>query len=395
MSTAVPGVAVNYTSISDARRRRAPDEMFTGQGNTRKTGRYKYATNMDGEQWVCLSSNITAPGYVPGKNFPTCDMFEVDWTDKDATAEAHGWGQAWSNEYSNRIAGSDGQSFGRPVTDEKVSMYISDIYRSLFAKYEGTETDWYDVPLRRYGIQRKDLENATTNAENAQYYQFAQMGLLNLTKAGGNVVSLWASRPHFLGSDDRLIASVSGLSPKKEIHDTFLDVEPNSGLLARAHKRLQLSYKMFNHTYTSMSDRAATHWQQLCGELETIGLQDGVCANNNEKMLQCMSEPADWRYYTAGSGEFQLDGLYFPTAYADEHVEMDEDTASALKDSLLSVYTFADGVFMWAPVIASLFFVALMVTLAWVEIREEDEASRYLPEPKSPINPLVEPLILD
>jgi hypothetical protein len=49
-------------------------------------------------------------------------LFQAEWTDNDEEAEYWGYGQAWSDDYANRIAGSDGTSYGRPVTDKKVNV---------------------------------------------------------------------------------------------------------------------------------------------------------------------------------------------------------------------------------------------------------------------------------
>ena len=75
-----------------------------------------------------------------------------------------------------------------------------------------------------------------------------------------------------------------------------------------------------------------------------------------------MSSDADWRYYRNN-----LDGLYVPYAYADEHVEMDEDTANGIKDGLFFVFDLAAGIRTWAPVAASIVLVALCYSIAAVD----------------------------
>ena len=385
MSTAVPGLTSNYTSVADARRRRTPDVMYTGKQDPRKVGRFVRAYNMSGEQWICFSPNTTQDGYVPGENFPACDHFQAEWTYDDAKAESMGYGQGWSDSYSNRIAGSDGVSYGRPVTDPKVSMYISDIYRSVYAEHKSTPSDWHGIPLRRYGLQQKDLQNASINPENAAYYQFAPYGLLNLTKAGDNLVSLWASKPHFLDGDPRLVSAVSGMSPRDAAHQTFLDVEPNTGLLARAHKRLQLAYKVFDFTYTSVSGASVNTWESLCTDLETIDMAGAVCTEHDEKFLLCMSKPADWKYYRDDT-----DGLYVPTAWADEHVEMNDETADGLKTGLFAVYDLADAIFFWCPTFAVLIFVALLYN---IKALESDERTSDFDEKEAGATALLNPLL--
>jgi hypothetical protein len=119
--------------------------------------------------------------------------------------------------------------FGRPVTTDKLQVFISDIYRSCYLIHESNE-DWYTIPIRRYTIQTKDLQNSTVNTENAQYYNYdAPSGMENMTAASG--VPSWASFPHFLYGDPSLVAAVTGLDPTENNHASYLDIEPQTGLL--------------------------------------------------------------------------------------------------------------------------------------------------------------------
>jgi lysosome membrane protein 2 len=91
----------------------------------------------------------------------------------------------------------------------------------------------------RYSLQNKDLQNSTLNSvEGPQYYAFGPSGLENLTAAVG--VPLFVSKPHFLDGSSILQANVYGMVPHRESHDTYLDIEPRTGALVRAHKRLQV-----------------------------------------------------------------------------------------------------------------------------------------------------------
>jgi hypothetical protein len=148
-TTAVPGVATNWTSIKDVKRRRAPDTFKTGKKKSTEVNQYVRYANQS-TQYVCVvpMDSPQAPDYVEGQMFPACQLFQNDWTPEQA--EAKGYKVAFETPYANRIQGTDASLFGYPVTTEKLSIYISDIYRSAFAIQTATVTDWYDYPLRRY-----------------------------------------------------------------------------------------------------------------------------------------------------------------------------------------------------------------------------------------------------
>ena len=40
---------------------------------------------------------------------------------------------------------------------------------------------------------------------------------------------MFASKPHFLDADPAFLSNVTGLSPDREKHDSYLDVEPVGG----------------------------------------------------------------------------------------------------------------------------------------------------------------------
>lgn len=101
--------------------------------------------------------------YVQGEEFPACAHFDHDWSDEKAYSM--GYRLAFATDYANRIDGNDGQLFGAPLLSDKIQMYVSDIYRTVFIKKTETVDDWYDVTLHRYQLQEKDLQNSTMNPE--------------------------------------------------------------------------------------------------------------------------------------------------------------------------------------------------------------------------------------
>lgn len=338
-STSVPGVASNYTSVEDANRRSGGEVVQkTGKRDAKEVGKLVTYHNQT-IQWICLdvTKSQQAPGYQQGVNFPACQNYQADWTSEEALAK--GYVQAFATDYANRIEGTDGNMFGAPTLGDQVQIYVSDIYRTVYLKYTKDTTDWHGITLRRYQLQLKDLQNVSMNPTEApQYYSFGPSGLENLTAATGTV--LFASKPHFLDGDSILSASVIGLSPNREIHDTYLDIEPNTGSLARAHKRLQVAYQMDSLFIPVISSDTVTAIDNLCTSTENVTIDCG----NLDAALQCLAIPSDWKFYN--------DRVYLPYAWCDEWTVGTKSDAKSIKHGLYETDEFADYIRLWAFIVA-------------------------------------------
>lgn len=343
--TSVPGVAFNWTSVSETRRRFSPTFQHTGKKDVKKTAQYIKYNNMT-TQYVCVSAGDSQQpeDWDDGTQFAACAHFQTEWNETEA--EAAGYALAFKGDYANRIAGTDAQMFGRPVTSEKLQVYVSDIYRTAFLQHSHDTTDWHGISLRRYTLQMKDLQNATMNPEAAYYYQFGPDGVENLTAATG--VTSFVSKPHFLDGADSLTAEVEGISPDPAVHETYLDVEPQTGLLARAMKRLQANYLMTDINLPTITQTTADQLAALCA-----GAGDGPpleCAGL-DALVGCLSVPTDWKF---PNGQ-----IFFPYAWVEESAIMSADDANDLKDGLYWIEDFAVEVQMYGLVCAALFFMML------------------------------------
>eukprot|EP00595_Chromulina_sp_UTEXLB2642_P002463 CAMPEP_0196763632 /NCGR_PEP_ID=MMETSP1095-20130614/4451_1 /TAXON_ID=96789 ORGANISM="Chromulina nebulosa, Strain UTEXLB2642" /NCGR_SAMPLE_ID=MMETSP1095 /ASSEMBLY_ACC=CAM_ASM_000446 /LENGTH=95 /DNA_ID=CAMNT_0042117241 /DNA_START=951 /DNA_END=1235 /DNA_ORIENTATION=+ len=91
--------------------------------------------------WSCVSpmSSQNTSLYIEGEEFPACAHYQYEWTDEEA--EANGYTLPFATPYANRIEGTDANMFGRPVTTDKLQVFISDIYRSAYLKADGL-VDW-------------------------------------------------------------------------------------------------------------------------------------------------------------------------------------------------------------------------------------------------------------
>jgi len=68
----------------------------------------------------------------------------------------------------------------------------------------------------------------------------------------------YGSAPHFLSGSSELSsnATIKGLKPSRELHTTFLNVEPLSGVAFQAHKRIQISFPMEPISQISILEKA-------------------------------------------------------------------------------------------------------------------------------------------
>ena len=358
-TSAVPGAATNWTSEAETRRRRAPDTFKTGKKNARQVGQYvKYVQQQ--VLWTCVApmDSQDPDAYVEGEQFPACEHWDDSWSEEEA--EAKGWAKPFATDYANRIEGTDASMFGRPVTTDRLQVFISDIYRSAYLLYKGDET-WNGVSLRRYGLQKKDLENWVDNPENEQYYAFGPSGMENTTAAVG--VPVFVSFPHFLYGDPKLVAAIRGLDPREEIHDVFLDVEPQTGILARVGKRLQVNYQMKSQHLPATEPDSLDVAHDICARIDgvlnvlhTFGVNTGnittLSCNNTllSDMFTCWNQPSEWRLQGddgSGNGE-----IFFPFGWVDEGMSLSNDDATEINDSLISLDDVAEQVRFWCLIVA-------------------------------------------
>ncbi len=144
------------------------------------------------------------------------------------------------------------------------------------------------------------------------------------------------------------MSEVKGLSPKAEVHDTYLDIEPQTGLLVRARKRLQVNYFVGSFTLPVFDGDKAQRFDNVCMN-ETRA--DGVNCNGLNKFFLCLSTPS----WTLANG-----GVYMPYAWVEEGMTLSADDAADLKDSLYWIDDFAAEVQQWSFVVAGILFAMLM-----------------------------------
>lgn len=153
----------------------------------------------------------------------------------------------WTSNQSNSINGSDGSAF-HPLIDknERIYIFTPDLCRSIYMEFE-KDVEVKGIPAYRFTPPRSVLASKEENPANEGFCVSPQeclgTGLLKVSpcRKGAPVV---ASFPHFYLADDKYANAITGVSPERIHHQTFLDLNPTTGVIVRANKRAQINILM-------------------------------------------------------------------------------------------------------------------------------------------------------
>jgi uncharacterized protein YfkK (UPF0435 family) len=136
------------------------------------------------------------------------------------------------------IEGTDGSQFAPGVSeDDKLKIFNLELLRTLELDYKKHE-ELYEIDLLKYKL------SGDTFDENSLYYMDTE-GLINLEVLPEyREVPVRVSKPHFLGGDPSLITAVGGMNPDDGAHDTYICVEPISGITMKARQRVQINLEI-------------------------------------------------------------------------------------------------------------------------------------------------------
>jgi hypothetical protein len=360
-TAAVPANTFNWSSQADVSRRKMPDTFKTGKKHPHQIGQYVKYNNMR-SFYNCVSPTKAGGGeWIEGEEFPGCPHFDENWT--EAEAEKMGYTHPFANEWANRIEGTDGNVYGRPTLADVIQIFSYDIYRAGYMEYKSKNSDWHGVNLKRYGVRRQDMWNVTLNPSNAAYWAFGWSGVENLTVC--QHLPAFVSFPHFLYADPRFADNLVGVHAVQNLHDSYVDIEPQTGMLARAMKRIQVNYQLFDtHLPESPADtltKAANICQNITDLFEKIpdgaGLPPPPPCNATLpiNLFTCLASPSSWKY-NEGS-------VMVPMGWVQESIIMPESAATELNDLFL-VDDVATQMRFWCLVIAGI-SAGLMIVLLW------------------------------
>jgi hypothetical protein len=152
-----------------------------------------------------------------------------------------------------------------------LTAFVPELTRMIDLQHEESVT-FKGVDLWRYKIAPDMLELS-------QLYFTRIQGILNMTTVFGSTIMM--SKPHFLDCDSSAHNNITGMSPNRELHDTFVDVEPHLGSMFRGHKRLQLSVALPDWWSLSLKSHSDSPrilypvvWFDICGEASDHEVDD-------------------------------------------------------------------------------------------------------------------------
>ncbi|KAL4617317.1 lysosome membrane protein 2-like [Arapaima gigas] len=150
----------------------------------------------------------------------------------------------WTSSESNMINGTDGSTF-HPLLKKDECLYIfsSDLCRSIHVTFL-KDVEVKGIPAYRFAPPRDVLASSAENPANAGFCLPAGnclgTGVLKVSicrKDAPVVISF----PHFYMADEKYVKAIEGMSPNQEDHETYLDLNPTTGIPVRASKRAQIN----------------------------------------------------------------------------------------------------------------------------------------------------------
>ncbi|XP_026745475.1 sensory neuron membrane protein 2-like [Trichoplusia ni] len=160
----------------------------------------------------------------------------------------------WGDKYCGKINGSDSSIFP-PINPnnvpKKLYTFEPDICRSVYVDLVGKSelfnisSYYYEISPLVFGAKSANPDNKCFCRKNwsANHDGCLLMGLLNLMPCQG--APAIASLPHFyLGSEELLEFFQAGIKPDKEKHNTFVHIDPITGVVLSGVKRLQFNIEL-------------------------------------------------------------------------------------------------------------------------------------------------------
>ncbi|UJR25991.1 hypothetical protein I4U23_007338 [Adineta vaga] len=148
----------------------------------------------------------------------------------------------WKTSWGNQINGTDGSWFppliNKDLQSERLYLYSTDVCRSLYAKFQH-HSSVLDIPTELFSIPAEVFLNSTLNPDNIAFGT-TDSGVLDVSVCRQGA-PIYISLPHLLYAADQYKNRLQGIAPDASIHQTFFEVEPHTGLVLSAQKRLQIN----------------------------------------------------------------------------------------------------------------------------------------------------------
>lgn len=158
----------------------------------------------------------------------------------------------WGNRSTscNQITGTDGTIFPPFVNKGTIlRLFNAELCRSLYLTYQ-QDTHFHGVKGYRFTAPPSILKDPRESEENRCFCPDLQDLPDSCMKQGALALGpcrdgapIAMSPPHFLDGLPEYI-NMSGLTPVRDKHETFMDIEPLTGLILQASKKIQINLMM-------------------------------------------------------------------------------------------------------------------------------------------------------
>ncbi|XP_027202616.2 uncharacterized protein LOC113796527 isoform X1 [Dermatophagoides pteronyssinus] len=162
----------------------------------------------------------------------------------------HSYMDAWYGRQCNSINGTDGRQYSPFVRESRIYQFIPRLCRSI--PFTLSKLDIISSPsgisLRRFSEANDFMQSPFRNKANGCFCRFQNQlkrcnydGILDMANCY-NGAPIILTRPHFSGTITKSIGrSINGLVPDDQFYQTYIDVEPISGIVLDKMERYQLN----------------------------------------------------------------------------------------------------------------------------------------------------------
>ena len=146
----------------------------------------------------------------------------------------------WGSPRANRVAGSSNDRFCAPIKDTKDSLPLFDFFGVRSIELERDRSaEFQGVKLWRWRYHPSQWKNSSEYPPNADFDMNGPSGMWNMSAVLGGT-PLFFSKPYFLDASSDVRDGVECLRrPDKAFDDTYLDVEPITGLTLLTRQMMQ------------------------------------------------------------------------------------------------------------------------------------------------------------
>lgn len=159
--------------------------------------------------------------------------------------EVHAWNYSTHHFFPGqcgRVQGSAGEFYPPGINKTYIQMYSSDLCRAVKFEYESSEYS-QGIPAYKFVGKKSLFANGTDNPENACFNPASvslPSGVFNASACRFGA-PVFISQPHFHMADPYYRTLVTGLEPNTSKHQTYLMVEPESGIPVDVAARFQIN----------------------------------------------------------------------------------------------------------------------------------------------------------